>query len=62
LQTACSVWVERYRELTEKRKLLLLEGTLPATELIQAIATAESEIRAALGRMSEHNGQHGPIV
>jgi hypothetical protein len=62
LETMCSGWVKQYRTLTEERKSLLMEGRCPTADLNQAIACAESELRAVLRRLAEHSACHTPTI
>lgn len=58
LQAERSQWIERYRDLTARRKLSLLAGRLPIRELTEALAAAESELRQISRLWTEHCSVH----
>jgi uncharacterized membrane-anchored protein len=58
LETTRSAWVQRYMDLLKKRKLLLIDGKLPARDLSESLAQAESELKQVWKQLMEHGASH----
>lgn len=62
LQVERREWIQRYMDLTARRKLSLLAGKLPVRELTEELAGAEAELRELSRRLREHSSVHSAVL